>query len=139
MSPEIIILIIGTTIVAITFVVVLLRFVLRRAPLKPRKKVYQTKWSELQLFCKQKETWPKAVLAADELVDRALIKKGFKGKSTGERMVSAQREFTDNDSLWLAHKLAKKLQETDLVKLKEAEVKGALIGFRQALKDLGAI
>ncbi len=58
----------------------------------------------------------------------------------GEKMVSAQRLFTDNDSLWYAHNLYKKVTAVDSKKrLKESEVKDALVGFRQALRDLGAL
>lgn len=139
MSPEIIIAIIGFVIVGLTIIVIVAKFTFRRAPLKPRKKTYQARWRELQKFCKTKETWPDALFAADKLLDKALIKKGVKGKSMGERLVSAQRTFTDNDSLWFAHKLCKKLHEQPDRKLTEKEVKDALIGFRQALKDVGAL
>lgn len=139
MSPEVIIAIIGFVIVGLTIVFIVAKVVHRRAPLKPRKKTYSARWKELQAFCKSKETWPDAIMAADKLLDKALIKKGFKGKSMGERLVSAQRTFTDNDELWFAHKLAKSLREDPMPKLKEKDVKDALIGFRQALKDLGAL
>lgn len=139
MSPEIIIAIIGFVIVGLTILVIVIKVGMRRAPLRPRKKTYNARWRELQKFCKTKETWPEAIFAADKLLDKALIKKGFKGKSMGERLVSAQRTFTDNDDLWYAHKLSKRLRENPDLKLKEKEVKNALIGFRQALKDLGAL
>lgn len=139
MSPEVIIAIVGFVIVGITMLVVILRIGMRRAPLKPRKKKYRSQWNELQKYCKAKDTWPEAIFAADKLLDKALIKKGFKGKTMGERLVSAQRTFTDNDELWFAHKLSKKLHETPPPKLKEKDVKDALIAFRQALKDLGAL
>lgn len=139
MSPEVIIAIIGVAIVIITIIFIVLKFTWRRAPLKPRKKTYTAKWQELQQYCKHRETWPKAVEEADRLLDKAMIKRGFKGKSTGERLVSAQRALTDNDAVWYAHKLCKKLREDPGVKLKEKEVKEALVGFRQALKDLGAL
>lgn len=139
MSTEVIILLIGIVIVCLTVLVVMLKFTLRRAPMKPRKKTYERRWKELQAYCKSKDTWPKALLDADNLLDKALIKRGFKGKTMGERLVSAQRKFTDNDELWYAHKLVKKLQDDPEMKLKEREVKDALIGFRQALKDLGAL
>lgn len=139
MSPEVIIMIIGVVIVILTVVVVVVKMGMRRAPLKPRKKTYSARWAELQKFCKQKETWPEAIFAADKLVDKALVKKGFKGKTVGERLVSAQRKLSDNDSVWYAHKLCKKLQENPSMRLKEEEVKDALVGFRQALKDLGAL
>lgn len=139
MSPEVIIALIGFVIVGLTILFIVIKMGMRRAPLKPRKKTYNARWKELQKYCKTKDTWPQAINAADKLLDKALIKKGFKGKSMGERLVSAQRTFTDNDSLWYSHKLSKKLRENPELKLKEKEVKEALIGFRQALKDLGAL
>lgn len=139
MSPEVIIALIGFVIVGLTILFIVVKMGMRRAPLKPRKKTYNARWKELQKYCKTKDTWPQAINTADKLLDKALIKKGFKGKSMGERLVSAQRTFTDNDSLWYAHKLSKKLRENPELKLKEKEVKEALIGFRQALKDLGAL
>jgi hypothetical protein len=139
MSPEVIIAIIGFVIVALTGLVVVLKFTFRRAPLRPRKKSYTKRWKDLQKYCKTKETWPEALFRADSLLDRALIKRGFKGKTMGERLVNAQRKFTDNDELWYAHKLCKKLRDNPELKLKEREVKDALIGSRQALKDLGAL
>lgn len=139
MSPEYIIAIIGFVIVVLTVVVVSLKMAARRAPLKPRKKSYEKRWKELQGYCKSKDTWPEALFAADKLLDKALIRRGFKGKTMGERLVSAQRKFTDNDDVWYAHKLCKKLHDDPDLKLKEQEVKDALIGFRGALKDLGAL
>lgn len=139
MSPEVIIALIGFVIVGLTILFIVIKMGMRRAPLKPRKKTYNARWKELQKYRKTKDTWPQAINAADKLLDKALIKKGFKGKSMGERLVSAQRTFTDNDSLWYSHKLSKKLRENPELKLKEKEVKEALIGFRQALKDLGAL
>jgi hypothetical protein len=53
--------------------------------------------------------------------------------------VSAQHELSNNDAVWMAHKLRNKLVHEDYNKLKENDVKDALIGFRQALKDLGAL
>lgn len=95
-------------------------------------------WQELQGYCKDKTTWPQAVTSADKLLDAALKKKKFKGKTMGERMVSAQNNLSDNDMAWTAHNMAKKILGVPNVKLKERDVKLALIGFRQALKDLGA-
>ena len=57
----------------------------------------------------------------------------------GEKMVSAQHTFTDNDSVWYAHALYKKIVEKKRRKLKQSEIKDALVGYRQALRDLGAL
>ena len=96
-------------------------------------------WRELQGYCRDKATWPLAVLEADKLLDIALKKKKLKGKTMGARLVAAQHILSDNDDVWFAHNLAKKIASQKDLKLKEADVKDALMGFRQALKDVGAL
>jgi hypothetical protein len=110
---------------------------LPRRKIKPAK--FKERWKELQKLCGSKDTWTLAVINADKLLDEALKKKHFKGKSMGERLVEAQRQLTDNDAVWFAHNLAKKLLNETAGKLKESDVKKSLIGFRQALRDLGAL
>lgn len=80
-----------------------------------------------------------AIIEADKLLDLALTRRRFKGNSMGERLVSAQRTFSDNDGVWFAHNLSKKLLVDRSSKLKEIDVKDALVCFRQALRDLGAL
>lgn len=112
-----------------------------RGPKKSIKKTskFIADWKELQVLCKDPATWPQALVEADLLLDRALKKRRFKGKTMGERLVAAQRFITDNDDMWDAHNLVKKIQSTPNIKLKEVDVKEALISFREALKDLGAL
>jgi hypothetical protein len=113
--------------------------VYRRVPKRLKTDLYASKWKELQAYCRDKTTWPQAIAEADKLLDKALRRRKFKGKSMGERMVSAQRIITNNDAMWFAHNLAKKVLTDPDARLKEAEVKAALLGFRQALKDIGAL
>ncbi len=108
-----------------------------RRKLKPAK--FKDQWTELQKFCKSKDTWALAVINADKLLDEALKKKHLKGKSMGERMVEAQKLLSDNDGVWFAHNMAKKLLDDSHGKLKETDVKKSLVGIRQALRDLGAL
>lgn len=111
-----------------------------KIPKKLKADYFVSQWKELQNFCKDKATWPKALADADKLLDRALKKRKFKGRSMGERLVAAQRTFTDNDAVWFAHNLAKKAHAGDpKFRLKESDVKDALVGFRQALRDIGAL
>lgn len=118
---------------------------MRIVPFKgPKKGIRKTtkfiaSWRELQAFCKDKNTWHLALIEADKLLDKALKKRRFKGKSMGERMVSAQNFLTENDSVWFSHNLVKKLQSDTEIKLRERDVKRALVGFRQALRDIGAL
>lgn len=119
----------------------MMRFILRR----PKKRIRKTEkfvatWQELQGLCRDKATWTEALIKADKLLDRALKKRRFKGGSMGERLANAQRFITDNDDIWNAHNLVKKLlDKPDAVRLKESDVKEALISFREALKDIGAL
>lgn len=132
----------GTVLIllVLTFVVLVVSgLVYRRMPKKLKTEKFLGDWKELQSYCRDKGTWAQAVIDADKLLDKALKRRKFKGKRMGERMVSAQRTISNNDQLWFAHNLAKKVIANPAMKLKEDDVKMALIGFRQALKDLGAL
>lgn len=111
----------------------------RRKAGKFKQAPFINEWKNLQKFCAHKETWAQAILASDELLNKALKKRRFKGKSMGERLVSAQRSLSDNDGIWSSHNLSKKLKADDNIRLREKQVKQALINFRQALKDIGAL
>ncbi|MDB5166728.1 MAG: uncharacterized protein JWM37_800 [Candidatus Saccharibacteria bacterium] len=108
-------------------------------PKRLNRAYFSTRWQEAQKLCGSKDTWPLAVINADKLVDDALKRRHFKGKTMGERLVAAQKTLTDNDSIWHGHKLRNKLVHEDFTSLREQDVKQALVGFRQALKDLGAL
>lgn len=114
-------------------------FIYARIPKKLKTDKYAGKWKEIQGYCRDKSQWPLALEEADKLLEAALKRRKFKGKSMGERMVSAQRIMTNNDGMWFAHNLYKKVAADPSLRLREADVKAALIGFRQALKDVGAI
>jgi len=127
----------------IAFVLVLfligLLVVRRRRPRELKSEQFQTKWQELQKMCSDKKLWKRVVHDADHLLDEALRKKHVRGKSMGERMVHAQRLFTNNDGVWFGHKLRNRVEAEPDIKLKEGDVKDALVGIRQGLKDLGAL
>ena len=108
-------------------------------PSKLNHEFYQTRWSELLTKVKTNDGMALAVIDADKLLDDALKKRHFRGKTMGERLVAAQRTLTDNDAVWYAHKLRNRLVHEDNVRLKKRDVQKALAGFRQALRDLGAL
>jgi hypothetical protein len=115
-------------------------FILRwKRPVVLKTEHYQEKWKELQKLLRNKDRWDVALIEADNLLDSALKKKRIRGGSMGERLVKAQRLFTDNDGTWFAHKLRKQVEAEPEFKLKEKDLKEALIALRQALKDLGAL
>lgn len=110
-----------------------------KRPPKLKQDYFKEQWQELQKLLRNKERWDVALIQADNLFDQALKKNRFRGGSMGERMVKAQKLFTDNDGAWIAHKLRKEIESNPDFKLTEKDLKGALIAIRQALKDLGAL
>ncbi len=132
-----IVMIAGGVVVVIALVALILW--LRHRPKKLKTELFQTKWKELQGMLRDKQQWAMVVVDADNLLDTALKKRHVNGRSMGERLVKAQRLFTDNDGIWFGHKLRNKIDADPMVKLKETEVKQALLGIRQGLKDIGAL
>jgi hypothetical protein len=100
---------------------------------------FKRKWRELQSRVSKKEEWGLAIIEADRLLDEALKKKKIKGKTMGERLVSAQRMFSDNDAVWFGHKLRMKLETNPDLPLRKQDVQKALLGLAQGLKDIGAL
>lgn len=127
---------VGSMVAVVGIVFVGLR--LHRRPRKLKTNVFQNRWNELQKMCADKTTWPDALIAADKLLDEALKRSRFTGKTMGERLTKAQRSLTNNEAVWFGHKLRTKIETAPETKLKESEIKQALMGIRQALKDLGA-
>ena len=114
-----------------------------RLSLRRRKALNQTRftesWQELQQYCAGRKTWPQALLEADSLLDKALRLRRYKGKTTGARLVAAQHDLTSNDAVWFSHKFCSRIANADVRKLKKKDVITALAGYRQALRDLGAL
>ena len=135
MSAELLITVIGASLALVG----LISFLVRRPKRDLNRSYFRNKWRELQKLCGATETWPLAVIQADSLLDEALKKKHFKGKTMGERLVSAQRSLTNNDGVWYGHKLRNQLVHNSGVVPREKDVKDALIGIGEALRDLGAI
>jgi hypothetical protein len=130
-------------VIAIIFGLSVLYFISRLAGKAPKRNLnqayYQGKWIELLARVRTPEGMMHAIIDAYKLIDDLLKKKHFKGKTMGERLVSAQRSLSDNDSVWYAHKLRNRLVHEPEVRLKKREAQTALAGFRRGLKDLGAL
>lgn len=102
---------------------------------------YRVKWLEIEQQLKRDEpsTFHLVVLNADKLLNHALEQGGFKGQNMGERMKSASKTFSNNNAVWSAHKLRNQIAHEPDVRVTYDSARAALSGFRQALKDLGAI
>lgn len=130
---------IGAIVLGIIVLVVLARLS-RTRPRSLNQQYFEKRW--LELLTRVRTGYDGMILAvidADKLLDEALKKQKYKGKTMGERLVAAQRTLTDNDGVWYAHKLRNRLVHEPSSRLKKNEAKEALAGIRQGLKDLGAL
>lgn len=129
--------------VAIGFGVVLLivlgTIVFFKFPKRVNREQFMDRWKQIQQRCSDESQWVVAIIEADNLLDEALKKKRFKGKTNGQRLVRAQKNFTDNDAVWFGHKLRTKIDMNPGFKLTQNDVQKALIGLRQGLKDIGVL
>lgn len=129
---------IGAIIFGVLILLAIVAFSKKR-PYSLHKHYFEQKWTELLARVKTPEGMVLAVIDADKLLDEALRRRHFKGKTTGERLVAAQRILSDNDAIWYAHKLRNRLVHDPSVQLRKREAQNALAGFKQGLHDLGAL
>lgn len=102
---------------------------------------YRVKWLhiEQQLMRDQPSSFSLTVLNADKLLDQALRERGLKGQTMAERMKSGAQLFSSRNNVWTAHKLRNRIaHETDVL-VSYDDARHALVYFKQALKDIGAI
>lgn len=118
---------------------IILSFIFRRYHNRVNVDKCIHEWHDLQKYCANKKTWHKAIVEADKLLDDILKRSHYKGKSTGERLVAAQHQLTDNETVWFGHKLRNRIVQENLRRPTKQDTLEALSGFRQALKDLGAL
>jgi hypothetical protein len=125
---------------AAVIVLLISAFLVRKyRPGKLNSDAYAVRWQAIQKNCANKKTWTTAVVEADNLLDEVLRRRKYKGKTAGERLVTAQHDLKNNESVWFGHKLRNRIKQDDLKKISKHDTLESLSGFRQALKDLGAL
>lgn len=102
---------------------------------------YRSQWLTIEQQLKRDDlsVCQMCVLNADKLLDQAMIEKGISGKTMGDRLKQLQPKWTNANSVWSAHKLRNKIAHEPDVRVDYESVRSALAGFKQALKDIGAI
>ena len=113
----------------------------KRVPMGLDIEKYRSKWLQIEGSLKRDESSSHhlAVLNADKLLDQALREKGIRGDTMGERMKAANATWRNANALWGAHKLRNQIAHEPDVRVTYDDARRALAGFKQALKDLGAI
>lgn len=130
---------IGVLVIAALLVVVVLFTKKGNVQLDVNK--YRCKWLaiEQQLQKDNTASYQLCVLNADKLLDHALKERGVKGETMGERMKVLQTTWSNANAVWGAHKLRNQVAHESDVQLSYDLARRALAGFKQALKDVGAI
>jgi hypothetical protein len=80
-----------------------------------------------------------AVGEADKLLDYVMKARGYSGQTMAERLKRAQSSLSDREAVWQAHKLRNAIAHEVGYDLVVSQARHALEGFKQALKDLGAL
>jgi hypothetical protein len=116
-------------------------FITRKGPRPIDVEKYRSRWLAVEQQVKKDEetSYTVALLNADKLLDQALLDRGYKGKSTADRMKAANFKWSNANSVWTAHKTRNKVAHEQDFHLTYDDTRRALVAFRQALKDLGAL
>lgn len=102
---------------------------------------YRIKWLAIEQQLKKNEpsSYQLAVLNADKLLDQAMRERKIKGETMGERMKAANTSWSNANAVWTAHKLRNQIAHETDPQVSYDTARRALTGFKQALKDMGAI
>lgn len=114
---------------------------MRRGPKLLDVDKYRSRWMSIEQQLKRDElsTYHLAIINADKLLDQALQDRAFSGQTMAERLKSANANWSNANSVWSAHKLRNRIAHEPDATVGFDEARRALIGYKQALKDIGAI
>lgn len=102
---------------------------------------FRSRWMTIETKLKRDDVHSHTicVLEADKLLDQALREKGLPGKTMADRMKQCQGKWTNGNGVWAAHKLRNRLAHETDVKIDYERSRQALVAYKQAMKDIGAI
>ena len=100
----------------------------------------QAKWQSIQAVSKSGASGLRnSVLEADKLLDYVMKQQGYPGETMADRLRVAQKEFSNRDAVWRAHKLRNSMAHDIDFDLVKSQAMGALNDFERALKELKAL
>ena len=94
---------------------------------------------ESKLTRGEENSYTVCILDADKLLDQALRDRGLAGKTMADRMKQFQGKWSNGNGVWAAHKVRNKLAHEPDARVDYERAKQALVAYKQALKDVGAI
>ena len=105
------------------------------------KQAYQTRWLKIEngLEKDDRRSYNFSVLEADKLLDKALNEMGVPGQSMGDKLKKLGDRMPELNKVWQAHKLRNQIVHESDFEVNYNQARQALVIFKQALKNLGAI
>lgn len=102
---------------------------------------YQAQWLTIQTSLKKEspDSASMVIVKADKLLDQAMIEIGLSGKTMGERLKKLHGRLSDENGVWTAHKTRNRIAHETNYAASYDEARRALVAYKTALKDLGAI
>ena len=103
--------------------------------------LYQNSWAKVEAMIATDNdlVYNTVILEAAKLVDKALQELGAEGDSFGERLKSFSDRFSDFGKAWATLRVRNQIaHETDFAATKR-EATDAILTFKNALQDLGAL
>ncbi|MEK7125063.1 MAG: hypothetical protein AAB864_01570 [Patescibacteria group bacterium] len=100
------------------------------------------RWEEVMrhMDSAKEQSWKFAVIEADALVDRVLMKSGFPGATLGERLMNIQPgQLASLEGLWAAHKVRNKVAHQPDYFLRYSEAQWAISWYGATLRELLAL
>lgn len=116
-------------------------FFTRKKQYRFNVEAYQTRFLKIEnnLNKNNPATFMKTVIDGDKLLDKAMMEMGIPGKNMGDRLKHCSDKFGDVNAVWRAHKLRNALAHEDDLEISYRQAQTALLIYKTALKDLGAI
>ena len=105
------------------------------------KEAYQTRFLAIENKLKKDNpaSYAITIINCDKLLDKAMIEMGVPGKTMGDRLKRAGGRFSNETSVWRAHKLRNVIAHESDVEVSYKQAMNAVAIYKQAMRDLGAI
>ena len=102
------------------------------------RKEIRRRWAHIELLLREAKN-AEAVVESDKLLDEILKAKAMPGATFAERLSFAQRKYPFIKRMWWAHKLRNQLVHEFGFHLDKKRAKGAVLAYRRALEEFGAL
>lgn len=130
------------TIVLVAIAVLVLLGLLKKTTLNDTTLlVIKNRWQEIEAMMQTEDpnSWVRAVMEADKVMDFALKEKRVAGTTMGERLKNGRTLFGNVQTIWEAHKLRNQLVHEVHASISKSQAERAVAQFRQGLRELKAL